>query len=103
MPIDETFNPTIHRLSHAVKHRAIHPDKPVPDTPKALLKFSSPVESLVEKVKDQIEALIEASEVKKGWLWHNYVVDLKLMTYSTTKSERKTRARSSQAHLWPGC
>ncbi|KAH0596105.1 hypothetical protein MHUMG1_05966 [Metarhizium humberi] len=31
--IDETFNPAIHRVNNAVKMRAAHPDKPVPETP----------------------------------------------------------------------
>ncbi|CAI4211802.1 unnamed protein product [Parascedosporium putredinis] len=35
MAIDEPFNPLIHRIKHAVKERAIHPDAPVPPIPKA--------------------------------------------------------------------
>ncbi|CAG9972215.1 unnamed protein product [Clonostachys byssicola] len=64
-PIDESYNPSIHRINHAVKNRAIHPDGSVPNIPSILLQFSSPPEDLLAKNKDAIEALIEASDVKK--------------------------------------
>jgi ATP-dependent DNA helicase 2 subunit 2 len=65
-PTDETFNPTIHRVNNAVKMRAAHPDKPVPETPASLLRFSAPPEDLVEKVQSRIDSLIELAEIKKG-------------------------------------
>ncbi|KAF4470922.1 ATP-dependent DNA helicase 2 subunit 2 [Fusarium albosuccineum] len=65
MPIDDTFNPTIHRVNHAVKSRAVYPEKPVPETPSVLLRFASPPEDLIEKVQSKVDALIEAAEVKK--------------------------------------
>lgn len=65
-PIDETYNPSIHRVNNAVKIRAAHPDKPVPETPATLLRFSSPPEDLIEKVQSRIDSLIEHAEVKKG-------------------------------------
>lgn len=65
-PIDETFNPSIHRINHAVKSRAVHPDDPVPDIPSVLLRFASPPQDLIEKVQTRIDTLIEAAEVKKG-------------------------------------
>ncbi|KAG6038530.1 hypothetical protein E4U41_004123 [Claviceps citrina] len=64
-PIDETFNPAIHRVSNAVKMRATHPDKPVPDIPATLLRYASPPEGLVEKAQSRIDNLIEVAEVKK--------------------------------------
>jgi ATP-dependent DNA helicase 2 subunit 2 len=67
-PIEESYNPSIHRINHAVKNRAIHPDGSVPNIPPILLQFSSPPEDLLAKNKDAIEALIEASDVKKGKL-----------------------------------
>ncbi|KAG8416477.1 ATP-dependent DNA helicase yku80 [Metarhizium acridum] len=63
--IDETFNPAIHRVNNAVKMRAAHPDKPVPETPASLLRFSAPPEDLIEKVQSRIDSLIELAEVKK--------------------------------------
>ncbi|PFH57513.1 hypothetical protein XA68_14916 [Ophiocordyceps unilateralis] len=63
--IDETFNPSIHRINHAVRMRAVHPDKPVPPTPPVLLRYCAPPEDLVERVQTRICALIEAAEVKK--------------------------------------
>lgn len=66
VPIDDTFNPTIHRVNHAVKSRAVYPEKPVPETPSILLRFAQPPQDLVEKVQSKADALIEAADVKKG-------------------------------------
>ncbi|PHH72534.1 hypothetical protein CDD80_4472 [Ophiocordyceps camponoti-rufipedis] len=67
-PIDETFNPSIHRINHAVRMRAVQPDKPVPPTPSILLRYCSPPEDLIERVQSRIKTLIEVAEVKKGEL-----------------------------------
>ena len=64
--IDDAYNPSIHRVNHAVKWRAVHPEKPVPDTPSMLLRFASPPQDLIEKVQNRIDALIQQAEVKKG-------------------------------------
>jgi ATP-dependent DNA helicase 2 subunit 2 len=66
VPIDETFNPTIHRVNHAVKSRAVYPEKPVSDIPPTLLRFAQPPQDLVEKVQSKVDSLIEAADVKKG-------------------------------------
>jgi ATP-dependent DNA helicase 2 subunit 2 len=66
VPIDDSFNPSIHRVNHAVKVRAVHPEKAVPETPPILLRFSSPPEELMQRVQDRIDALVQAAEVKKG-------------------------------------
>ncbi|ODA80104.1 hypothetical protein RJ55_03062 [Drechmeria coniospora] len=65
MPMDETFNPAIHRINHAVKTRAAHPDRPISKMPPALLLHSAPPDDLVKRVQERIDALIEAAEVKK--------------------------------------
>ncbi|KAM5351320.1 hypothetical protein ACJ41O_004043 [Fusarium nematophilum] len=65
VPIDDTFNPTIHRINHAVKSRAVHPEKPVPETPPILLRFASSPDDLIERVQSRVDALVEAAEVKK--------------------------------------
>ncbi|KFA55777.1 hypothetical protein S40293_01963 [Stachybotrys chartarum IBT 40293] len=65
VPIEDTFNPTIHRINNAIKTRAVHPEKPIPDTPSILLRFSGPPKDLTEKVQANIDALVEAAEVKK--------------------------------------
>lgn len=64
--IDETFNPTVHRVNHAVKSRALHPERPVPDVPSILLRFSHPTQDLIETVQRKVDALVEAADVKKG-------------------------------------
>ncbi|UNI14090.1 ATP-dependent DNA helicase yku80 [Purpureocillium takamizusanense] len=64
-PIDETYNPSIHRINHAIKQRAVHPEEPVTETPAELLKFSTPPEYVMAKIQGQINALVDAAEVKK--------------------------------------
>ncbi|PNY23283.1 ATP-dependent DNA helicase II subunit 2 [Tolypocladium capitatum] len=64
-PIDETYNPAVHRVNHAVKMRAVHTERPIPETPSVLLRFSSPPEDLIEKVQSRIASLVESAEVKK--------------------------------------
>lgn len=53
-------------MNNAVKKRAAHPDKPVPEIPASLLKYASPPEDLIEKVRPRIDTLIGLAEVKKG-------------------------------------
>ena len=67
-PIDETYNPTIHRMNQAIRARAVDPDAPIRPPAEILLRFSKPPEKLVEKAKTEIEALIDAAEIKKGML-----------------------------------
>lgn len=44
----------------------MHPEKPIPETPAILLRYSSPPKDLVERVQSRIDALIGVAEVKKG-------------------------------------
>ncbi|KZZ95922.1 ATP-dependent DNA helicase II subunit 2 [Moelleriella libera RCEF 2490] len=64
-PIDETFNPAIHRINNAVKMRAAHPEKPVPKVPATLLRHAYPPEDLVEKVRARADEVIRLAGVKK--------------------------------------
>ncbi|KAF4121181.1 ATP-dependent DNA helicase 2 subunit 2 [Geosmithia morbida] len=64
-PFDDSYNPAIHRVNHAVKARAVHATGPVPPTPAVLLRFSSPPEDLIQKVQNRIDTLIQVAEVKK--------------------------------------
>ncbi|KAJ6785724.1 hypothetical protein PWT90_07098 [Aphanocladium album] len=64
-PFDETYNPIIHRINNAVKHRAVHPDKPIEDIPSVLLRYANPPQDLIDRVQDRIEDLIKEADVKK--------------------------------------
>ncbi|KAL9485004.1 hypothetical protein ACSS6W_003793 [Trichoderma asperelloides] len=64
--IDEIYNPAIHRINHAIKQRAVYPEKPVPEIPPVLLRFAAPPTELVETVQATIDSLIKAADVKKG-------------------------------------
>lgn len=66
MQIEDSYNPSIHRINHAIKQRAVCPDADVPEIKPILLRFSSPPEDLIAKVQERIDALVEAAEVKKG-------------------------------------
>lgn len=64
-PIDETYNPVIHRLNQAIRSRAVHPDEPIGPPADILLRFSKPPPNLLAKAKSQIQALIDVADVKK--------------------------------------
>ncbi|KAK0623545.1 SPOC like C-terminal domain-containing protein [Immersiella caudata] len=64
-PIDESYNPIIHRLNQAIRARAVHPDEPIGPPAGILLRFSKPPEKLLDDAKSEIRALIDAAEVKK--------------------------------------
>ncbi|KAI1854810.1 hypothetical protein JX266_000928 [Neoarthrinium moseri] len=63
--VDDTYSPSLHRINQVVRHRAIHPDKPVPPIPHILLKYAQPDRDLVEAAKTRLDDLIETAEVKK--------------------------------------
>lgn len=65
MGIDDSYNPTIHRTNNAIKQRAVHPDKGLPDVPAILKQFTAPPEALIEKIKGHIDTLVHHAEVKK--------------------------------------
>ena len=67
-PIDDSYNPSIHRINNAVKSRAVHPEAPVGPIPEILMRFSSPPQDLIEKVQSRVDSLIETAEVKNGTL-----------------------------------
>lgn len=66
MPIEDNYNPSIHRINLAVKWRAVHPEQPIPKPPAMLLRFISPPEDLIAKVQGKIDHLIQNAGVKKG-------------------------------------
>ena len=65
-PIDESYNPIIHRITQAIRARAVYPDEPIGPPAPILLRFSHPPEKLLEKADPEIKALIDVAEVKKG-------------------------------------
>ena len=56
----------IHRLSQAIRQRAVHPDEDIEKPAKILLRYSRPPDALADQAKSQIDALIKTAEVKKG-------------------------------------
>ncbi|KAK0621247.1 SPOC like C-terminal domain-containing protein [Bombardia bombarda] len=64
-PVDELYNPVIHRMNQAIRARAVHPDRPIEPPAEILLRFSRPPEKLLDKAKPEIDALVEAAELKK--------------------------------------
>ncbi|KAK4114134.1 SPOC domain-like protein [Canariomyces notabilis] len=64
-PIDDSYNPVIHRINQAIRARAVDPEAPLEPPAEILLRYSKPPEKLIDKAKPDIEALIDAAEVKK--------------------------------------
>ncbi|KAK4186558.1 SPOC like C-terminal domain-containing protein [Podospora australis] len=64
-PIDENYNPVIHRINQAIRARAVDPDSPIGPPAEILLRFSQPPAKLIKKAKSEIEVLVDAAEVKK--------------------------------------
>ncbi|GAQ39282.1 ATP-dependent DNA helicase II subunit 2 [Aspergillus niger] len=65
LPIDDSFSPVLHRIDSAVRHRAIHPNDPIPPPAPVLTKFSHPPDDLVENSKKYLDKLVAVSDVKK--------------------------------------
>ncbi|GLA47312.1 ATP-dependent DNA helicase II subunit 2 [Aspergillus niger] len=65
LPIDDSFSPVLHRIDSAIRHRAIHPNDPIPPPASVLTKFSHPPDDLVEKSKKYLDKLVAVSDVKK--------------------------------------
>ncbi|QSZ30883.1 hypothetical protein DSL72_000441 [Monilinia vaccinii-corymbosi] len=65
MAIEDTFSPVLHRISQAIRRRAVKPDEGIPPPPDVLTKWSHPPSGLVEKSMTKLETLIKASDVKK--------------------------------------
>jgi hypothetical protein len=101
MPIDDTYNPSIHRINNAVRSRAVHPEDPLPEIPPQLLRFNGPPLELVERVQSKIDTLINLAEIKKGVSFvmesHHHI----LTSHSTAKSQRQASSRGREAYLWP--
>lgn len=65
--IDDTYSPIIHRVNQAIRFRAVHPDQPFEaPTGGILMRYAQPSQDLIKKAKSEIDALIEAADVKKG-------------------------------------
>lgn len=64
-PVDEVYNPIIHRMNQAIRARAVDPDLPIGQPAEILLRYSKPPKKLLEKAKHEIGNLIDAAELKK--------------------------------------
>ncbi|KXX73983.1 ATP-dependent DNA helicase II subunit 2 [Madurella mycetomatis] len=64
-PIDDLYNPIIHRMTQAIRARAVDPEAPIGPPAEILLRYSRPPEKLIDKAKPEIEVLIDAAEIKK--------------------------------------
>ncbi|KAK4507775.1 hypothetical protein PRZ48_001510 [Zasmidium cellare] len=64
-PMDETYNPTLHRLQQVIKHRAVFPGAEPPPVFDILTKYSKPPDELVEQSQPVLDRVIKAGDVKK--------------------------------------
>ncbi|KAL9087556.1 MAG: hypothetical protein Q9159_003572 [Coniocarpon cinnabarinum] len=65
LKLEDNFSPKVNRINQAIKHRAIHPDNPVPPPLDILTKFSHPPEHILKQTQKHLDKLIEAANVKK--------------------------------------
>ncbi|RDW71223.1 ATP-dependent DNA helicase II subunit 2 [Coleophoma cylindrospora] len=65
MTIEETYSPLIHRMDQAIRRRAVTSDETVGPPADILLKWAQPPEELVSASSSQLEALVEAADVKR--------------------------------------
>jgi ATP-dependent DNA helicase 2 subunit 2 len=63
-PLDETFSPKLHRINQVIKHRAIFPDKEVPEPHDILLRYSNPPADLIAQAKPALTRLKDAADIK---------------------------------------
>ncbi|KAK3900112.1 ATP-dependent DNA helicase [Staphylotrichum tortipilum] len=64
-PIDEMYNPAIHRMNQAIRARAVDPEAPIGPPAEILMRFSKPPQKLIDHAKSEINALVDAAEIKK--------------------------------------
>ncbi|KAK4202753.1 SPOC like C-terminal domain-containing protein [Triangularia verruculosa] len=64
-PVDEVYNPIIHRMNQAIRARAIDPESSIGPPAEILLRYSKPPKKLLDKAKHEIGNLIDAAELKK--------------------------------------
>ncbi|KAF2719457.1 SPOC domain-like protein [Polychaeton citri CBS 116435] len=64
-PPDETFSPMLHRINQVIKHRAIFPDEPPPQTYEILTRYSTPPSELAKQSQATLDRIIEAGDIKK--------------------------------------
>ena len=63
--MDETPSPALHRVSQAIRHRAIFPDSEPPPPQEALTEYSHPPKALVEDAQSSLDRVISTADVKK--------------------------------------
>ncbi|KAL1296994.1 hypothetical protein AAFC00_004590 [Neodothiora populina] len=65
MNIDDTFSPVLHRINQVIRHRAIHPTKPLPPVPEILTKYSTPPATLTDRAQPLVSKILDAADLKK--------------------------------------
>lgn len=65
MPMDETYNPLLHRIRQVIKHRAVFPDTEPPPSYEILTRYSHPPTELVDRAQPALDSVISAANVKK--------------------------------------
>lgn len=99
--IEDSYNPSIHRVNHAVKARAVNHAAPVPPIPRILLRFSAPPEDLVEKVQSRIDKLVHAAEVKKGQYSNESVMGIGLQELTVNLVPPKAKGKRQREPIKP--
>lgn len=100
MAIEDTYSPVLHRISQAIRRRAVKPDEGIPPPPDVLTKWSQPPAELIDKSMTNLEILIKTSDVKKGNILFNHLPILIILPYRSARhSQSQTQPRSHQTSL----
>ncbi|KAI9645932.1 ATP-dependent DNA helicase yku80 [Ciborinia camelliae] len=65
MAIEDTYSPVLHRISQAIRRRAVKPNEGVLPPANILTKWSHPPSELVDQSRTELETLIARADVKK--------------------------------------
>lgn len=66
MPMEDTYSPVLHRVSQALRWRAVHPTEEIPPPYEILTKYSKPPDELLQQAQPYLQTLIAEAGVKKG-------------------------------------
>lgn len=80
-------------MNQAIRARAVDPDAPIGPPAEILLRFSEPPEKIINKAKSEIDALIDAAEIKKGSFPCHPFLDVKLTKRKHSPSQGTRQAR----------
>lgn len=66
--LGDTYEPRLHRLQQAIRHRAVHENKPIPPPFEMIIKFMHPPREILNNSALSWKNVQNAADIKKGKL-----------------------------------